>query len=186
MPGFRITSTKDTKISGIRIHHPEIIRIGKESHHAFIYAFLKNVLDTIRNLDPRDQDPRHQDPHGQYSRIQYARIQDIYAKLIQPSQEPQGQPRIRFPLPPIHNMSHGEALEEWRKSIGLEGRIEESISDIIHIPHDNENTYHINLKKVVATHPMVLYTSYLDSKKQYLTIHHDSGDIADLDSTKSA
>jgi hypothetical protein len=152
LPGFRITSTVDPKISGIRVHDSKVIRIGKESHQAFMHQFITHIL--TRPIP---------------------RIQTII-KGLTPQQQtlknvPEGTPA-------------NAVLQEWRESIGLQGRIEDSIEPYIRprIPLDTyENNKRFSINEVISAGDAIIpYLAYLESGKRHLTLYIKKEEIAAL------
>jgi len=158
LPGFRITSRADPKISGIRVHDSKMIRIGKESHHLFMYQFIRNVLASP-----------------------YPRIQRVIRELTDAQRTLQNVP---------DGTPATAALQEWRESIGLKGRIEDSIGPHLasrlpikdRIPLDTyENVKRFSINEVVsAEDPIIPYFSYLESGQRHLTLYIKKGEIATL------
>jgi hypothetical protein len=158
LPGFRITSKADPKISGIRVHDSKMIRIGKESHHLFMYQFIRNVLKSP-----------------------YPRIQPVIASLTDAQRTLQNVP---------DGTPATAALQQWRESIKLEGRIEDSIGPHLasrlpikdRIPLDTyENVKRFSINEVVsAEDPIIPYFSYLESGQRHLTLYIEKGEIATL------
>ena len=160
MPGFRISSTKDPKISGIRVHDMDMIRIGKRDHQAFMYEFLRNVLDTIYTQPPR-----------------LLRIKDELKEL-----EKRRGPL--FTLPHANLDTAGYALTEWRKRLKLEDtRIEDSIGPNLRPPLPEEtrdNVYHTSIFALKGKNPIHSYDAYLQTGKLYMTIHINKKGEVDL------
>ena len=160
MPGFRISSTKDPKISGIRVHDMDMIRIGKRGHQAFMYQFLRNVLHTIYTQPPR-----------------LLRIKDELKEL-----EKRRGPL--FTLPRATLDTAGDALTEWRHRLKLEDtRIEDSIGPNLTPPLPKEtgdNMYHTSITALKGKHPIHSYHAYLQTGKLYMTIHINKKGEVDL------
>lgn len=152
MPGFRITNLRDPKISGIRVHHPDIIRLGKEKHQMFMYQFLKHVLENMR------------------TQAVPIRLRTLSATLLREN---------HLALPPLsqeRKVTPEHALTLWRKSIGLEGaRVEDSMNPHLPIPDINGGT-HLRLKTIASKHPWLSYQKYLDTGERALTIHIEEGE----------
>jgi len=148
MPGFRISSTKDPKISGIRIHDIDMIRIGKGLHQDFMYLFLSHVLKTIQIYTP-------------------PRLLRIRAELIQL------RPNDIKPIFTLPNTSAEDALYAWRNMIQLHGaRVEDSLIPHLGLPPDEEqHVYHTSLSAVKGKNPIHSYHTYLQSGKRRITIH---------------
>lgn len=161
MPGFRISSTKDPKISGIRVHDMNMIRIGKRDHQAFMYRFLSNVLEMLNDPPPR-----------------------LRLRLIRTDLTTLQQRRGHlFKLPRATVDTMGNALTEWRHILELEGaRIEDSLIPRLHLPSDDSlpDTYHISLSALKGKHPVHSYHAYLQSGKRRMTIHINKKGEVDL------
>jgi hypothetical protein len=147
MPGFRITNKNDPKISGIRVHHPDIIRLGKEKHHMFMYQFLTNILHI---MDTQQVPQRLVALSDELKRLNYLRLPTL-------TQQPKVTP--------------GDALDAWRKMIDLtDTRVEDSINKLLEIPNINIDSSFIDLKKIKKSNPWIEYDNYLKGGKQVLTI----------------
>jgi hypothetical protein len=164
IPGFRITNIREPKISGIPVHHPDIIRLGREKHQLFMYQFLKNVLNMMRT----QQVPE--------------RLRVLSASIDQ----------NLLTLPPISQhlkITPADALYTWRRSIGLtKVRVEDSINTLLGIPDINDDTAHIDLARVKKDNPWVTYHKYLDANNKHssqiklpLTIHIKDVDTKTLE-----
>ena len=161
MPGFRISSTKDPKISGIRVLDLNMIRIGKEGHQAFMYRFLSHVLHTI-----------HTQPT--------ARLSLIREQLLALG----GKPIFRLP-----SGTPGDALNIWRNSLKLHGtRIEDSLIPHLHLPPDDSlpDIYHTSLSALKGKNPIHSYDAYLQSGKRRMTVHINKTGEIDLLTTLEA
>ena len=165
IPGFRITNRHEPKISGIPVHHPDIIRLGREKHQLFMYQFLKNVLNTMKTPQ---QVPE--------------RLRDLSASIDQ----------TLLTLPPIsqhQKITPADALDAWRRLIGLtKSRVEDSINTLLGIPDINDDTAHIDLERVKKDNPWVTYRKYLDANNKHssqiklpLTIHIKDVDTKTLE-----
>jgi hypothetical protein len=152
LPGFRITSTVDPKISGIRVHDPKVIRIGKESHQAFMHEFITHILTKP-----------------------IPRIQTIIKGLTQQQQTLKNVPEGT----PAHAV-----LQEWRESIELHGRIEDSIEPHIRprIPLDTyENNKRFSINEIVSEGDAIIpYLAYLESGKRHITLYIKKDEIQTL------
>ena len=161
MPGFRISSTKDPKISGIRVLDLNMIQVGKSEHQEFIYQFLERVLHTI-----------HAQP----------RLQRIKDELEELEKRRQGH-IFKFPAATVGIMgSMGAALTVWRHILELEGtRVEDSLIPRLHLPADESaaDTYHTSISTLKGKHPIHSYHDYLQTGKRRMTIHITTGE-ADL------
>jgi hypothetical protein len=148
MPGFRISSTKDPKISGIRVVNVDMIRVGKGMHQDFMYLFLSHVLKTIYTQPP-------------------PRLQRIRAELIQL------RPRDIKPIFTLPKTYALDALDAWRNVIQLHGtRVEDSlIPHLGLLPDETQNVYHTSLSTVKGKTPIHSYHDYLQSGKRRITIH---------------
>lgn len=165
IPGFRVANLDNPKISGIRVHDLDIIRIGKKLHHTFMYRFLQNILTMMET---------------QENPTRFRLISSELKRASDVRKESKERNASLFTLPEAkenpnnpRDMSHMHALEEWRKSIGLHGgRIEDSIGPLLGIPHiGGEHTYYgVSLEHVKTSNPMAIYDAYLTSKKKYLMI----------------
>jgi hypothetical protein len=154
MPGFRISSTKDPKISGIRVHDIDMIRIGKQRHQEFMYLFLSNVLTMIR----------HHPPY----RFERVRVElDQLEGLIR-------QPLFALPGGPT-----GEALNTWRDKLQLHGtRIEDSLIPRLSLPPDESpHVYHTSLSTLKGKNPIHSYHAYLQSGQRRITVHITKGEV---------
>jgi hypothetical protein len=154
MPGFRISSTKDPKISGIRVIDLNMIRIGKERHHDFMYDFMSNVLHTINAQTP----------------ARLRRIKDVLIAL---------QPHDASPIFTLPGGAAGDALNAWRNVIQLHGRIEDSLIPHLGLPSDESlaDIYHTDLPSLKRKHPIHSYHAYLQSGKRRITVHVKKGEI---------
>jgi len=159
MPGFRISSTKDPKISGIRVLDLNMIQVGKSEHQEFIYQFLERVLHTI---------------HAQPPRLQ--RIKDELIAL----EQRRGDIFI-LPAATVGIMgSMGAALTTWRYTLELEGaRVEDSLIPHLHLPADESaaDTYPTSLSTLKRKHPIHSYHDYLQTGKRRMTIYIKTGEI---------
>jgi len=153
MPGFRISSTKDPKISGIRVHNLDMIRIGREKHQAFMYIFLSRVLNTIRDHPP----PRLQQIHTELAELQ----------------------KRRGPLFKLPSGSAVDALKIWRNRLELEDvRVEDSLIPRLHLPSDKyPHIYHTSLSALKGKNPIHSYHGYLQTGKRRMTIHITKSEI---------
>jgi len=154
MPGFRISSTKDPKISGIRVHDINMIRIGKERHQDFMYLFLSNVLHMIYDHPP----------------YRLKRIREELDQL---------QTRIRQPLFTLPKTSAAHALDTWRNALELHGtRIEDSLAARLSLPPDEDpDVYHTSISFVKGKNPIHSYHSYLQSGQRRITVHINKGEV---------
>jgi len=147
MPGFRITNVKDPKISGIKVHDPDIIRLGKEKHQMFMYQFLKNVLHM---MEIQQVPERLRVLSVELGRLSYLNLPAL-------TQQPKVKP--------------GDALETWRKSIDLMGyRVEDSINRLLRIPDINLATSFMDLTEIKMRNPWIQYQTYITRGNPVLTI----------------
>ena len=147
MPGFRITNVKDPKISGIRVHHPDIIRLGREKHQMFMYQFLTNVLHVIET----------QQVPTRLLTLSTTLAQRSYLQLPALSQQLKVTPE--------------KALDTWRTVIGLtKYRVEDSINNLLNIPDINTATSFIDLRQIKTSNPWIEYQKYLTNGNPVLTI----------------
>ena len=157
LPGFRIASRREPRISGIKVHNRDIIGLGRSDHQTFMYKFLKNVLRMMKG--------------GQVPKHLRTLLNDLESE------------HIPFTLPDVTDkLTTIGALKEWSKNVGMISDIEDSIRDILELPPLND-THKIELLDVRKKHYMILYHEILRSKKQNIIITFKKEDIKDLTQT---